>query len=797
MNMILSGNINTYLEVRQELVFPFVAQKVRFIPYSVYPRTVCMRVELYGCAWEQNLISYTVAKPDTEFADLSYDGEVSGRLLKKGLGQLADGLYGADDFIVEDHLNSFGTRWVGWPDDSPNGHPLEILFEFDSVQEFSSMSLHTNHLPTRDVQVFSTVKIFFSMDGSSFQSNMSPIKESPNPEFFPKNRTAFNVVVGLKNRVSRFIKVQLYFKARWILLSEVTFDSKIRNITEDLMDQYYSQDAPLPDLVDAKVTINHHRTTVTSQSPDTVTYVGVIAGMFAMILLVLGCTVLFLVRRGRKKVALLHKHSALMNGSAPGVTMNMKELQMHMTTPIIKPTNTNKTIKKSNKIYGMNMVGEESEDSENSSLYHEPYKLMSSNKQEYGCLISCKKTTLTTSKSNGDCTDFTSVNSFNISGGGGVGGEEGIKFSSPCLFDLGSNLHTVNGKPGKRLNKSMSATLPLENYYAATDIVKTERREQHFTPGKFTPMKLPEGQLSDCHLLEIARQRLRIIEKLGEGRSGLLHLCETDGIPDSTGVSTYHKKHQVLVKSLWRASQETTKKEFIREATWMCSLKDPNLVRVIGVCSTEDPISTIQEYCEFGDLSTFLQIHNCNSQENPAISYGCLIFMATQIASGMKYLESRDIVHRDLAARNCMVGKNYTIKISDHAMYCSHYESDYYLSDTKARLPIRWMAWESLLLGKNTTKSDVWSFAVTLWEILIHCNQRPYAELTNEQVIENCSHWYQNNSKQQYLPRPATCQKEIFDLMLECWKTNETDRPRFSEIHLFLQRKNLGFVPTL
>ncbi|XP_026679844.1 discoidin domain-containing receptor tyrosine kinase B-like [Diaphorina citri] len=188
---ILSGNINTYLEVRQELVFPFVAQKVRFIPYSVYPRTVCMRVELYGCAWEQNLISYTVAKPDTEFADLSYDGEVSGRLLKKGLGQLADGLYGADDFIVEDHLNSFGTRWVGWPDDSPNGHPLEILFEFDSVQEFSSMSLHTNHLPTRDVQVFSTVKIFFSMDGSSFQSNMSPIKESPNPEFFPKNRTAF------------------------------------------------------------------------------------------------------------------------------------------------------------------------------------------------------------------------------------------------------------------------------------------------------------------------------------------------------------------------------------------------------------------------------------------------------------------------------------------------------------------------------------------------------------------------------------------------------------------------------
>ncbi|KAI5734248.1 hypothetical protein M8J77_004380 [Diaphorina citri] len=60
---ILSGNINTYLEVRQELVFPFVAQKVRFIPYSVYPRTVCMRVELYGCAWEHASLSAPLFSP--------------------------------------------------------------------------------------------------------------------------------------------------------------------------------------------------------------------------------------------------------------------------------------------------------------------------------------------------------------------------------------------------------------------------------------------------------------------------------------------------------------------------------------------------------------------------------------------------------------------------------------------------------------------------------------------------------------------------------------------------------------
>ncbi|XP_026686010.1 tyrosine-protein kinase transmembrane receptor Ror-like [Diaphorina citri] len=106
-----------------------------------------------------------------------------------------------------------------------------------------------------------------------------------------------------------------------------------------------------------------------------------------------------------------------------------------------------------------------------------------------------------------------------------------------------------------------------------------------------------------------------------------------------------------------------------------------------------------------------------------------------QVAAGMAYLCSHHYVHRDLAARNCLVGDGLTVKISDFGLSRDVYASDYYRIQSKSLLPVRWMPPESILYGKFTTESDVWSYGVVLWEVYSYGLQ-PYYGYSNQEVIE-------------------------------------------------------------
>merc|ERR1719323_1386476 len=107
------------------------------------------------------------------------------------------------------------------------------------------------------------------------------------------------------------------------------------------------------------------------------------------------------------------------------------------------------------------------------------------------------------------------------------------------------------------------------------------------------------------------------------------------------------------------------------------------------------------------------------------------------------------------------------------------------------------MSWEALIRCQYESKSDVWSFGVTLWEILTFARERPFEQLTDMEVVENLQEMADIESRDfEVLYQPYNCDRDVYDLMLECWAKNTEDRPDFQEISLFLMRKNLGFDPS-
>uniref|UniRef100_A0A8C0GQT7 Epithelial discoidin domain-containing receptor 1 n=1 Tax=Chelonoidis abingdonii TaxID=106734 RepID=A0A8C0GQT7_CHEAB len=298
--------------------------------------------------------------------------------------------------------------------------------------------------------------------------------------------------------------------------------------------------------------------------------------------------------------------------------------------------------------------------------------------------------------------------------------------------------------------------------------------------GKVSEIPLPLSQLS-VHLCEVeSPQDLPILEFPFNVRKGRPLL--------------------VAVKILRSDATKNARNDFLKEVKIMSRLKDPNIVRLLGVCVRDDPLCMITEYMENGDLNQFLSSHELedklggSTSDAPTISYPTLVHVAAQIASGMKFLASLNFVHRDLATRNCLVGEGFTIKIADFGMSRNLYSGDYYRIQGRAVLPIRWMAWECILMGKFTTASDVWAFGVTLWEVLMLCQEQPYSQLTDEQVIENAGQFFRDQGEQIYLSRPPACPLSLYEVMLRCWVRESKDRPSFQHIHRFLSEDALNMV---
>ncbi|NP_001393714.1 proto-oncogene tyrosine-protein kinase receptor Ret isoform aa precursor [Homo sapiens] len=290
---------------------------------------------------------------------------------------------------------------------------------------------------------------------------------------------------------------------------------------------------------------------------------------------------------------------------------------------------------------------------------------------------------------------------------------------------------------------------------------------------------------------EFPRKNLVLGKTLGEGEFGKVVKATAFHLKGRAGYTT------VAVKMLKENASPSELRDLLSEFNVLKQVNHPHVIKLYGACSQDGPLLLIVEYAKYGSLRGFLResrkvgpgylgsggSRNSSSLDHPderALTMGDLISFAWQISQGMQYLAEMKLVHRDLAARNILVAEGRKMKISDFGLSRDVYEEDSYVKRSQGRIPVKWMAIESLFDHIYTTQSDVWSFGVLLWEI-VTLGGNPYPGIPPERLFNLLKTGHR-------MERPDNCSEEMYRLMLQCWKQEPDKRPVFADISKDLEK---------
>ncbi|KAG8591822.1 hypothetical protein GDO81_000318 [Engystomops pustulosus] len=252
---------------------------------------------------------------------------------------------------------------------------------------------------------------------------------------------------------------------------------------------------------------------------------------------------------------------------------------------------------------------------------------------------------------------------------------------------------------------------------------------------------------------EINPADLTFMKELGSGLFGVVRLGK------------WRAQYKVAIKAIREGAM--SEEDFIEEAKVMMKLTHPKLVQLYGVCTEKRPIYIVTEFMEHGCLLNYLR------QRHGQFNADILLSMCQDVCEAMNYLELNSFLHRDLAARNCLVNDLGVVKVSDFGM-TRYVLDDQYTSSCGGKFPVKWSPPEVFNYSKFSSKSDVWSFGVLMWEVFTE-GKMPFENYSNVEVVEMVS-------RGDRLYRPRLASNRIYNIMMACWHEKPEGRPKFSDL---------------
>ncbi|XP_067295907.1 angiopoietin-1 receptor [Pseudorasbora parva] len=321
------------------------------------------------------------------------------------------------------------------------------------------------------------------------------------------------------------------------------------------------------------------------------------------------------------------------------------------------------------------------------------------------------------------------------------------------------------------------ATFQRRMVQAFHNIAREESVVQFSSAPLNMPKKAPNSSQSVAYPT-LEWSDIKFQDVIGEGNFGqvLKARIKKDGL-----------RMDAAIKRMKEYASKDDHRDFAGELEVLCKLgHHPNIINLLGACEHRGYLYLAIEYAPHGNLLDFLRKSRV-LETDPAfaianstastLSSQQLLHFAADVARGMDYLSQKQFIHRDLAARNILVGENFVAKIADFGLSRGQ---EVYVKKTMGRLPVRWMAIESLNYSVYTSNSDVWSYGVLLWEV-VSLGGTPYCGLTCAQLYEKLPLGFR-------LEKPLNCDDEVYELMKQCWKEKPYERPSFAQILMSLNR---------